>query len=77
MVRRTISMSPDLEDRVRRLAEERGRSFSAVVGELLEQATGREPLPDEAAGDGPADLSTNVDAYLTCAVGRPTDEPAA
>jgi len=64
MVRRTISMTEDLDRRIRRVADERRISYSAAVAELIQDRLD-EPLPYE-GGDwsGPGDLAENVDKYL-------------
>ena len=64
MVRRTISMTEDLDRRIAAVAARLGKSYSACVTDLLE-ARLDDPLPYEGiATDGPTDLSTNVDRYL-------------
>jgi hypothetical protein len=63
MARRTISLTDDLDRRIRAVAAAKGKSYSAVVAELLE-ARLDDPLPYEGAGSGPRDLSENIDRYL-------------
>lgn len=63
MVRRTISLSEDLDRRLRALAARKSRSYSAVVADLLEARLDDE-LPYEGAGSGPADLASNTERYL-------------
>ena len=59
-------MTTDLDRRIRRVADERGISYSAAVAALIEDHLGAEPLPYEgtATWSGPGDLSVNVDKYL-------------
>jgi len=63
MVRRTISMTDDLDRRISAMAAAKGKSYSAVIVDLLEGRLG-DPLPYEGAGSGPGDLSENVDRHL-------------
>lgn len=56
-------MTEDLDRRIRGLAEAKGRSYSAVVADLLEQRLD-DPLPYEGAGTGPRDLGRNAERYL-------------
>ncbi len=63
MVRRTISMTDDLDRRLSALAAKKGKSYSAVVSELLESHLD-DPLPYAGLGAGPGDLSENIDRYL-------------
>lgn len=64
MPRRTVSLSEDLDARVANVAREDGVSYSAAVTKLLDAATGGGPLPYEAVGEGPGDLSERVEDYL-------------
>lgn len=63
MVRRTISITDDIDRRVRALAAQKGRSYSAMVADLLERGL-HDPLPYEGAGSGPRDLARNAERYL-------------
>lgn len=65
MARKTITFTPDLEDRIHRYARRRGLSFSAAVVEVLEEATSEETgLPYAGVGEGPEDLGRNAEKYL-------------
>jgi hypothetical protein len=63
MVRRTISVTEDLDRRIREIAASKGRSYSAIVADLIEQRLD-DPLPYEGAGAGPRDLARNAERYL-------------
>jgi hypothetical protein len=63
-MRRSISFPQDLERRLVEEAGARGLSFSATVVALLDELTGAGPLPYEATGEGPSDLSTRAEDYL-------------
>ncbi len=63
MVRRTISVTGDLDRRIRALAEAKGLSYSAAVARLVEQGLD-DPLPYEGAATGPRDLARNAERYL-------------
>lgn len=63
MVRRTISLSEDLDRRIASMAAAKKRSYSAIVADLLEGRLG-DPLPYAGAGAGPGDLAENAERYL-------------
>ena len=63
MVRRTISMTDDLDRRIKAIAAAKGKSYSAVVADLLEGRLSG-PLPYAGLGAGPGDLSENIEEYL-------------
>jgi len=67
VVRRTISLPPAVDEKIRKVAEEEG-SYSAAVVRLVEEGAkrkGKVDLPDWiGSGEGPADLSENLDKYI-------------
>lgn len=73
VVRRTISVTPAVDETIRRIAEEEG-SYSAAVARLVDEATRRagkvEPPAYVGSGSGPRDLSRNVDKYMKRALER-------
>ncbi len=77
VVRRTISLKPDLDAHLRSLAESREESYSAVVSDLLEEALGlrREPRDLPYFGilkDVDPDLDVRVEEIL---YGKPPHWP--
>jgi hypothetical protein len=56
-------MTEDLDRRIRALAKAKGRSYSAIVADLLEQRLD-DPLPYEGIASGPRDLSRSAERYL-------------
>lgn len=71
----TISLSPDLQQKVEREARARGMTVSEFVRESLERAVSPEPSSEVKAaslfadnavyrGECPSDLSTHHDSYL-------------
>ena len=73
MVRRTISVSPAIDEKILKIAEEEG-SYSAAVARLVEEGarrTGKNEVPDWIGSfEGPADLSENLDKYIKEALRR-------
>ena len=73
MVRRTISVTPAVDAKIRKIAEDEG-SYSAAVARLVEDATKRSPRTELPAyigsGEGPPDLSENLDKYIREALRR-------
>lgn len=73
MVRRTISLPASVDEKIRKVAEDEG-SYSAAVVRLVEEGmkkSGKDELPDFiGAGEGPADLSENLDKYIREAIRR-------
>jgi hypothetical protein len=73
VVRRTISLPPAVDEKIRKVAEEEG-SYSAAVVRLVEEGAkrkGKSDLPDWiGSGEGPADLSENLDKYIREALRR-------
>ncbi len=73
MVRRTISLPASVDEKIRKVAEDEG-SYSAAVVRLVEQGikkSGKDELPDFiGSGEGPADLSENLDKYIREAIRR-------
>lgn len=73
MVRRTISVSPAIDAKIRKIAEEEG-SYSAAVARLVERGSkrsGKDELPDWIGSfEGPPDLSENLDKYIREAIRR-------
>ncbi len=67
MVRRTISVSTAIDEKILKIAEEEG-SYSAAVARLVEEGTrrtGKNEVPDWIGSfEGPADLSENLDKYI-------------
>lgn len=63
VVRRTISLTDDLDLRIRDLAVANGRSYSSTVTDLLEEKLD-DVLPYAGTGKGPRDLSKNAERYL-------------
>jgi predicted CopG family antitoxin len=73
MVRRTISVSPAIDEKILKIAEEEG-SYSAAVARLVEEGarrTGKNDVPDWIGSfEGPADLSENLHQYIKEALRR-------
>ncbi len=73
MVRRTISLPASVDEKIRKVAEDEG-SYSAAVVRLVEEGmkkSGKDALPDFiGSGEGPADLSENLDKYIREAIRR-------
>jgi predicted CopG family antitoxin len=73
MVRRTISVSPAVDEKILKIAEEEG-SYSAAVARLVDEGArrmGKNELPDWIGSfEGPADLSENLDKYIKQALKR-------
>lgn len=73
MVRRTISLPASVDAKVLKIAEEEG-SYSAAVARLVEEGTKRSGKVDQpdwiGSGEGPADLSENLDKYIRAALRR-------
>jgi len=73
MVRRTISLPAAIDQKILRIAEEEG-SYSAAVQRLVEagiKRSGKNEIPDWiGSGEGPADLSENLDKYIREALRR-------
>ena len=73
MVRRTISLPPAVDAKIRKIADEEG-SYSAAVVRLVEQGSkraGKEEVPDWIGSfEGPPDLSENLDKYIREALRR-------
>jgi hypothetical protein len=67
MVRRTISLSASVDEKIRKVAEDEG-SYSAAVARLVEEGakrTGKNDRPSWiGSGDGPRDLGRNAEKYL-------------
>ncbi|MDQ2952455.1 MAG: hypothetical protein M3R54_09360 [Chloroflexota bacterium] len=62
-----------MDEKIRKVAEDEG-SYSAAVVRLVEQGikkSGKDELPDFiGSGEGPADLSENLDKYIREAIRR-------
>ena len=75
MVRRTISLTPALDEKIRKIAEEEG-SYSAAVARLVEEGTkrsGKTERPNwigSASADLPRDFGRNHEKYLKEALRR-------
>ena len=73
MVRRTISLSTAVDQKILKLAEEEG-SYSAAVARLVEEGARREGNATRpswiGSGEGPRDLGRNAEKYLKDALRR-------
>ncbi|HUQ41983.1 MAG TPA: hypothetical protein VM052_05730 [Candidatus Limnocylindrales bacterium] len=76
MVRRTISVPPAVDEKIRRIAEHEG-SYSAAVARLVEDATKRGRTSERADfigsvddADVPRDFAREHEKYLTDALKR-------
>ncbi len=74
MVRRTISVSPAIDERIRKIAEEEG-SYSAAVARLVEEGTRRLGKSERPSWIGsadflPRDFGLNHEKYMREAMRR-------
>ena len=76
MVRRTVSLSRDVDAKILKVAEDAG-SYSAAVARLVDEATKRSGRADRpsymGSGEGPRDLGINAEKYLKEAIRRSSD----